>query len=37
MSKKIMILSGSPRKNSNTNTVVGWFIEGAREAGPKLN
>lgn len=36
MSKKIMILSGSPRKNGNTNTVVGWFIEGAREAGAEV-
>ena len=33
MAKKIMVLSGSPRKNGNTNTVVGWFAEGARQAG----
>ncbi|MBI1810503.1 MAG: flavodoxin family protein [Nitrospirae bacterium] len=33
MSKKIMILSGSPRKKGNTNTVVGWFVEGAKDAG----
>ncbi len=33
MGKKIMMLSGSPRKNGNTNTVVGWFAEGAKEAG----
>lgn len=33
MAKKIMVLSGSPRKNGNTNTVVGWFAEGAKEAG----
>ena len=33
MAKKVMILSGSPRKNGNTNTVVNWFMEGAKEAG----
>jgi multimeric flavodoxin WrbA len=33
MAKKIMILTGSPRKNGNTNTVVGWFVEGAKENG----
>lgn len=30
MGKKIMILSGSPRKNGNTNTVVKWFVEGCK-------
>ena len=33
MAKQIMVLSGSPRKNGNTNTVVGWFAEGARATG----
>jgi multimeric flavodoxin WrbA len=33
MAKQIMVISGSPRKNGNTNTVVGWFAEGAKEAG----
>ncbi|MGD0281210.1 MAG: flavodoxin family protein [Dissulfurispiraceae bacterium] len=33
MGKKILVLTGSPRKNGNTNTVVGWFVEGAKEAG----
>jgi multimeric flavodoxin WrbA len=33
MAKKIMVLSGSPRKNGNTNTVVQWFAEGAKDAG----
>lgn len=33
MAKKIMVLSGSPRKNGNTNTVVNWFAEGARAEG----
>lgn len=33
MGKKILVLSASPRKNGNTNTVVRWFIEGAKNAG----
>lgn len=33
MGKKILILSGSPRKNGNTNTVVEWFIKGATDEG----
>lgn len=33
MSKRMMILTGSPRKAGNTNTVVQWFMEGAAEAG----
>mgnify|MGYP001563644471 FL=1 len=33
MGKKIMVLSGSPRKNGNTNTVVDWFIKGAADEG----
>ncbi|MBF0559799.1 MAG: flavodoxin family protein [Nitrospirae bacterium] len=33
MGRKILVLTGSPRKNGNTNTVVGWFAEGAKEAG----
>jgi len=36
MSKKIMVLSGSPRKNGNTNTVVEWFAEGAKGAGASV-
>jgi multimeric flavodoxin WrbA len=36
MAKKIMVLSGSPRKNGNTNTVVGWFVEGAKAAGAEV-
>jgi multimeric flavodoxin WrbA len=36
MAKKIMVLSGSPRRNGNTNTVTGWFAEGAREAGAEV-
>jgi len=37
MAKKIMVLSGSPRKNGNTNTVTGWFTEGARAAGAEVD
>lgn len=33
MAKKMMVLCGSPRKNGNTNTVAGWVVEGAKEAG----
>jgi multimeric flavodoxin WrbA len=33
MAAKIMILSSSPNKNGNTNTVVSWVVEGARKAG----
>lgn len=36
MAKKVMILTGSPRKNGNTNTVAGWFIEGAKDAGAEV-
>ncbi len=37
MSKKILILTGSPRKDGNTNTVVKWFTEGAKEAGATVD
>ena len=33
MGRKILVLTGSPRKTGNTNTVAGWVVEGAREAG----
>ncbi len=36
MAKKIMVLSGSPRKNGNTNTVVEWFAQGAKGAGASV-
>ncbi len=36
MAKKIMIITGSPRKNGNTVTVAGWVAEGARSAGAKV-
>jgi multimeric flavodoxin WrbA len=33
VSKKILIIAGSPRKSGNTATVVGWFAEGAETEG----
>lgn len=33
MSKKIVILNGSPRKNGNTSALVKAFTQGARDAG----
>lgn len=33
MSRKIMFLCGSPRKNGNTNRVVAWVADAARQAG----
>lgn len=33
MSKKIVILNGSPRRNGNTSLLVKSFSEGARSAG----
>ncbi|MFA6142076.1 MAG: flavodoxin family protein [Candidatus Omnitrophota bacterium] len=36
MAKKILVLSGSPKKNGNTATLVGWFAEGARSKGAEV-
>lgn len=33
---KILVLTGSPRKNSNSNTLADYFIKGAREAGHEI-
>ena len=33
MSKKVLILSGSPRKDGNTDTLCNQFLKGATEAG----
>lgn len=33
MSKKIIILNGSPRKNGNTSALIDSFIKGAEESG----
>ena len=36
MSKKIVVLSGSPRKEGNTEKLAAAFIEGAKEAGKNV-
>lgn len=36
MAKTILILSGSPKKNGNTATLVNWFAQGARAKGAKV-
>jgi multimeric flavodoxin WrbA len=36
MSRKITIICGSPRKEGNTNRVVGWVAEAARQAGAEV-
>ncbi|HPT39852.1 MAG TPA: flavodoxin family protein [Candidatus Omnitrophota bacterium] len=36
MAKKILILSGSPRKNGNTAKLVEWFCEGACVKGARI-
>jgi len=36
MGKKILVLSGSPKKNGNTAALVEWFAEGARSKGAQI-
>ena len=36
MAKKILILNGSPKKGGNTEILAGWFAEGVRSAGAKV-
>ncbi|MBU1735223.1 MAG: flavodoxin family protein [Verrucomicrobia bacterium] len=36
MNKEILILSGSPKKDGNTATLVDWFAEGARSKGARV-
>ena len=36
MSKKVLILSGSPRKGGNSDILCDRFGEGAKEAGNKV-
>ncbi|MCX5715162.1 MAG: flavodoxin family protein [Candidatus Omnitrophica bacterium] len=36
MRKKILVLSGSPKKNGNTASLVRWFIAGARSKGARV-
>ena len=33
MSKKIIVLNGSPRKNGNTSALIKEFVKGAKESG----
>jgi multimeric flavodoxin WrbA len=35
--KRVLVLCGSPRPRGNTNTVVGWFGQGAGEAGARVD
>ena len=35
MSKKVLILSGSPRKGGNSDTLCDEFLRGAQDAGHK--
>ena len=34
--KKVLILSGSPRKNGNSDTLCDEFMRGAKEAGNEV-
>ena len=36
MSKQILVISTSPRKGGNSDTLADAFIQGAREAGHKV-
>ena len=37
MAKKILIISGSPKKDGNTEILINWFIEGARSKGAETS
>lgn len=30
---KILVITGSPRKNGNSNTLADYFIKGAKDSG----
>ncbi|MDD5428973.1 MAG: flavodoxin family protein [Candidatus Omnitrophica bacterium] len=36
MAKKILVISGSPKKGGNTASLVKWFAEGARSKGAEV-
>lgn len=36
MSKRVLILSGSPRKTGNSNVLCDQFMKGAQEAGHQV-
>jgi len=37
MAKKILIISSSPKKDGNTETLINWFIEGAKSKGAEIH
>ncbi|MFA5105133.1 MAG: flavodoxin family protein [Candidatus Margulisiibacteriota bacterium] len=37
MPKKVLIISGSPKKNGNTAQLIEWFAQGARSKGADVN
>ncbi|MHB9156069.1 MAG: flavodoxin family protein [Endomicrobiales bacterium] len=37
MAKQILVISGSPKKDGNTETLVRWFSEGAAAAGAEVS
>jgi multimeric flavodoxin WrbA len=37
MSKKVLIISGSPKKNGNTDMLINWFKQGAEAKGADVN
>jgi len=36
MSKKILVISGSPKRNGNTSALIEWFAKGARSKGARV-
>ncbi len=36
MGKKILVLSGSPKKDGNTAALLDWFVDGARSKGAEV-
>ncbi|HOX54832.1 MAG: flavodoxin family protein [Candidatus Omnitrophica bacterium] len=36
MSKKILVIQGSPKKDGNTAILVNWFAEGAKDKGAEV-
>lgn len=36
MGKQMVIISGSPKRDGNTEALISWFWEGAREAGHQV-
>ena len=36
MAKKILVISGSPKRGGNTDTLINWFSDGAKSNGAKI-